>query len=87
MSRVCCFTGKRTVAGRSISRRGKAKHLGGVGRKVTGISKRKFKPNIQKVRAVIDGKVCRIRVSAKAIRMGLVEKPAKRNYEPVAKSG
>lgn len=87
MSRVCCFTGKRTIAGRSISRRGKAKHLGGVGRKVTGISKRKFKPNIQKVRAVIDGKVCRIRVSAKAIRMGLVQKPAKRNYEPVAKSG
>ena len=87
MSRVCYFTGKRTVAGRSISRRGKANHLGGVGRKVTGISKRKFKPNIQKVRAVIDGKVCRIRVSAKAIRMGLVQKPAKRNYEPVAKSG
>jgi len=87
MSRVCCFTGKRTIAGRSISRRGKAKHLGGVGRKVTGISKRKFKPNIQKVRAVIDGKVCRIKVSAKAIRMGLVQKPAKRNYEPVAKSG
>ena len=86
MSRVCYFTGKRTVAGRSISRRGKAKHLGGVGRKVTGISKRKFKPNIQRVRAVIDGKVCRIKVSAKAIRMGLVEKPAKRNYEPAAKS-
>jgi hypothetical protein len=34
------------VAGRSIARRGKAKHLGGVGRKVTGITKRKFKPNI-----------------------------------------
>ncbi len=82
MSRVCYFTGKRTVAGRSIARRGKAKHLGGVGRKVTGISKRKFKPNIQKVRAVIDGKVCRVRVSAKAIRMGLIEKPAKRDYKP-----
>lgn len=82
MSRVCYFTGKRTVAGRSIARRGKAKHLGGVGRKVTGISKRKFKPNIQKVRAVIDGKVCRVRVSAKAIHMGLVVKPAKRDYKP-----
>ena len=80
MSRVCYFTGKRTIAGRSISRRGKAKYLGGVGRKVTGITKRKFKPNIQKVRAVIDGKVCRIKVSAKAIRMGLVQKPPKRNY-------
>ena len=82
MSRVCCFTGKRTISGRSIARRGKAKHLGGVGRKVTGITKRKFKPNIQKVRAVVDGKVCRIRVSAKAIRLGLVEKPPKRNYKP-----
>ena len=82
MSRVCHFTGKRTVAGRSISRRGKAKHLGGVGRKITGISKRKFKPNIQKVRAVVDGKVCRIKVSAKAMRMGLVQKPPKRDYKP-----
>ncbi len=82
MSRVCQFTGKRTVAGRSIARRGKAKRLGGVGRKVTGITKRKFKPNIQRVRAVIDGKVCRIKVSAKAIRMGLIQKPAKRDYKP-----
>ncbi|HUS72948.1 MAG TPA: 50S ribosomal protein L28 [Sedimentisphaerales bacterium] len=85
MSRVCHFTGKRTVAGRSIARRGKAKHLGGVGRKVTGITKRKFKPNIQRVRAVIDGKVCRIKVSAKAIRMGLIQKPAKRDYTPAEK--
>ena len=81
MSRRCYFTGKRTVAGRSIARRGKAKYLGGVGRKVTGITKRKFKPNIQKVRAVIDGKVRRVRVSAKAIRMGLVVKPPKRQWE------
>jgi large subunit ribosomal protein L28 len=85
MSRVCYFTGKRTTAGRSIARRGKAKHLGGVGRKVTGITKRKFKPNIQRVRAVVDGKVCRIKVSAKAIRMGLIEKPTKRDYKPAEK--
>lgn len=82
MARKCMFTGKRTVAGRSIARRGKAKYLGGVGRKTTGISKRKFKPNIQKVRAVVDGRVCRIRVSAKAIRMGLVVKPARRSWSP-----
>ncbi len=85
MSRVCQFTGKRTIAGRSIARRGKAKYLGGVGRKVTGITKRKFKPNIQKVRAIIDGKICRIKVSAKAIRMGLIQKPPKRNYTPAQK--
>jgi large subunit ribosomal protein L28 len=82
MARQCAFTGKKTTFGRSIARRGKAKYLGGVGRKVTGITKRRFKPNIQKVRAVIDGKVCRIRVSAKAIRMGLIVKPPKRDWRP-----
>jgi large subunit ribosomal protein L28 len=86
MSRVCQFTGKRTVAGKKIARRGKAKYLGGVGRKTTGISKRKFKPNIQKVRAVVDGKVTRVKVSAKAIRMGLIQKPPKRNYRPTEKA-
>ena len=86
MSRECYFTGKRTITGRSICRRGKAKHLGGVGRKITGITKRKFKPNIQKVRAVIDGKVCRIKVSARAIRMGLVQKPQKRDYKSAEKA-
>ena len=86
MSRVCYFTGKRTRAGRSIARRGKAKYLGGVGRKVTGRTKRKFKPNIQRVRAVIDGRVVRLKVSAKAIRMGLVVKPMKRNWRPEAET-
>ncbi len=82
MPRVCYFTGKKTSAGRSISRRGKAKYLGGVGKKVTGITKRKFKPNIQRVRAVIDGKICRIKVSTRAIKMGLVVKPVKRTWKP-----
>ena len=46
-----------TVRGRSIARRGLAKRKGGVGRKITGITKRTFKPNIQSVRAVIHGQV------------------------------
>jgi large subunit ribosomal protein L28 len=82
MARKCFFTGKRTIAGRSITRRGKAKYLGGVGRKVTGVTNRQFKPNIQKVRAVVNGRVVRIRVSAKAIRMGLIVKPPKRDWTP-----
>ena len=86
MSRVCHFTGTRTISGKSISRRGKAKRQGGVGKKVTGITKRKFKPNVQKVRAVIDGKVRRVRVSAKAIRMGLITKPLKRDYQAAEKA-
>lgn len=80
MSRICHFTGKKTRSGRSIARKGKAKYLGGVGRKTTGSTKRKFKPNVQRVRAIIDGKVCRIQISAKAIRMGLLEKPLARQW-------
>ncbi len=86
MSRVCRFTGKKTTVGNAVTRRGKAKYLGGVGRKITGITKRKFKPNIQKVHAIIDGRVARVRVSAKAIRSGLVIKRQKRNYKPAAKT-
>lgn len=82
MSRECYFTGKKTVVGRSYAKRGKAKYLGGVGRKVTGKTKRKFKPNIQKVRALIDGKVVRVQVSTKAIRNGLIVKPPRRTWKP-----
>lgn len=84
MPRVCYFTGKKTRSGRSIARKGKAKYLGGVGKKTTGITKRQFKPNLQRVRALVDGKVVRIKVSAKAIRMGLLVKPTKRNWKPEA---
>ena len=84
MARECYFLGKKTTAGRSYATRGKAKYLGGVGKKTTGITKRKFKANIQKVRALVDGKVCRIRVSAKAMRMGLVVKPPRRDYKAQA---
>ncbi len=86
MPRKCALTGKGTRAGGSISRRGKAKRAGGVGKKVTGNVKRKFKANIQRVRAVIDGKVTRINVSAKAISRGLVTKPLKRDYDPEAEA-
>ncbi len=82
MPRVCALTGKKTVHGRSISRRGKAKYLGGVGVKTTGTAHRAFKPNIQKVKAVVNGRVVRIKVSTKALRLGLVTKPTKRTWKP-----
>ena len=82
MSRNCPLTGKKTRSGRKYSRRGKAKYLGGVGIKTTGKCKRTFKPNMQRFRAIIDGKVVKINVAAKAIRNGLIVKPPKRNYVP-----
>jgi large subunit ribosomal protein L28 len=80
MPRVCHFTGKKTTFGNQITHRGKAKYLGGVGTKITGITARKFRPNIQKVRAVINGRIVRIKVSTKAIRNGMITKPVKRKY-------
>jgi large subunit ribosomal protein L28 len=80
MPRVCYFTGKKTSFGHQITHRGKAKYLGGVGTKITGITSRKFKPNIQKVRALVNGRIVRIKVSAKAIKLGLVVKPVRRKY-------
>ena len=82
MPRKCPFTGKKTASGQQYSRRGKAKYLGGVGIKVTSRTKRKFKPNIQRVRAVVDGRVVKINVSTKAIRCGMITKPLKRDYRP-----
>lgn len=84
MPRVCAITGRRTHAGRKYAHRGKAKRLGGVGIKTTGKTKRKFKANIHRVRAVVNGRVMRINVSAKAIHGGLVTKPMKRDYDPAA---
>ena len=80
MPRVCYFTGKKTTFGNQKTHRGKAKYLGGVGTKITGITPRKFKANIQKVRAVIDGQIVRVKVSTKAIRNGMVVKPVRRKY-------
>ena len=81
MPRVCHFTGKKTHFGKQVTHRGKAKYLGGVGTKVTGITPRKFKANIQKVRAIVNGRIVRLKVSAKAIRNGMVTKPVRRNYK------
>jgi len=86
MPRVCYFTGKKTMFGNQVCHRGKAKYLGGVGTKTTGVSRRTFKPNIQRVRAVIDGQIVRIKVSAKAIRQGLVVKPVRRVRPEAAKA-
>lgn len=81
MPRVCEFTGRRTTTGRTYTTRGKAKYLGGVGTKITGKTKRTFKPNIQTINALMeDGSVKKVKASTKAIKSGLVVKPLKRKY-------
>ena len=72
MSRICEICGKKPVAGRTYARRGLAKSKGGVGRKITGVTKRRFRPNIQVVRIVDEkGAVRRARICTKCLRTGL----------------
>lgn len=79
MSARCQICGKGPHVGSSISRRGKAKYLGGVGRKVTGITKRTFKPNLQRIRVELeDGTRKRMRVCAQCLRSGKVKKRTRR---------
>jgi len=85
MARVCEYCKKRTTSGGSIARRGLPKSKGGVGLRTTGHTKRTFRPNIQRVRAVVDGRVVRVKVTAKLLRRGVIEKPLKRTWKPDAK--
>jgi large subunit ribosomal protein L28 len=77
VSMQCDICGKKPILGNKVTRRGKAKYLGGVGRKITGISRRKFMPNLQNIRTVKDGTVRRLRVCTQCIRSGRVQKPVK----------
>lgn len=78
MARVCDYSGKRPQVGRKIVRRGKAKREGGIGQNVTGITKRRFKPNLQKIRVIDEnGTVRRIRVCARYIKAGKFQKAAR----------
>jgi large subunit ribosomal protein L28 len=78
MGMQCPICGKKPAVGNQIARRGKAKYLGGVGRKITGISRRTFRPNLQRIQVEINGSVQRMRVCVQCIRSGLVKRPQKR---------
>ena len=71
MSRVCQVSGKKTTFGNHKTERGKAKYLGGVGKKTTGISRRTFKPNLQWIRVWLpNGTTTQVRVATSVIRSG-----------------
>jgi len=80
MPYVCSVSGKRTSIGKQYKRRGLAKAKGGVGKKVTGKTPRTFKPNLQRIRVIVNGKRKRAYVAAKYIRRGMVEKPVRRRF-------
>ena len=71
MGRECEVSGKKTSFGNHITRRGKAKYLGGVGKKTTGVSRRTFKPNLQWIHVWLpNGQTRYVRVATSVIRTG-----------------
>jgi large subunit ribosomal protein L28 len=65
--------------GNTVTHRGKAKYLGGVGTKVTGISRRQFRPNLQKVHVMTaNGTHTTMRVCTQCLRSGAVTKTVRR---------
>lgn len=64
------------MTGRKYTRRGLAKKAGGVGKKITGKTLCRFFPNLQYVRAVINGGVRVIRVCVRCLKAGKVRKAA-----------
>lgn len=75
MSNVCEYSGKRPQTGHKVVRRGKAKREGGIGQNVTGITKRRWKPNLQTIRIIDEnGRVRKVKVCARYIKAGKFQK-------------
>ncbi len=75
MARQCDVCGKSAQMGNQVTTRGKQKYLGGVGTKVTGISRRQFKPNLQRVHVTTsNGTHKTIHACTQCLRSGAVTK-------------
>ena len=75
MSKVCEICGKKPMTGNHIVRHGLEKYQGGIGLHTTGITKRRFMPNLQTVRVKEGGTTRRRTVCTECIRAGRITKP------------
>jgi large subunit ribosomal protein L28 len=69
MAKQCAMCGKATVTGRQVSH-------------AHNVTSRTWEPNLRRVRAVVDGRVRRIRVCTRCLRSGRVQKPLVRRWKP-----
>ena len=76
MARRCELCGKGPVFGRTYTRKGKAKKEGGVGRHVARKNPRRFMPNLQSARALVNGAIRKIVVCTQCIKHGRVARAA-----------
>lgn len=69
MAKQCAICGKKTTIGRQVSH----SH---------NVTARSWKPNLQRVRALVDGSVKRLLVCTSCLRSGKITKPPVRNWSP-----
>jgi len=72
MAKRCEICEKGPVSGRTYTYRGKAKKDGGVGKKVVRNSLRRFLPNLQSARVMVEGRVKKIQVCTTCIKKGKI---------------
>ncbi len=74
MSRKCVICGKGTISGNNVPRKGLPKKQGGAGQHIGVKTKRLFKPNLMKVKALVEGKPRSIKICARCLKTGKIVK-------------
>jgi large subunit ribosomal protein L28 len=70
MLKKCAICGKGFLTGKVVTRKGLAKSKGGTGSKISRWSKRKFLPNLQKMRILVNSHPRRVYLCCKCIKKG-----------------
>ena len=68
MSKFCELCGKGPVTGNTIVRRGLAKYKGGIGLHTTAVTRRRYLPNLQRVRLTENGNPVRRLICMQCLR-------------------
>ena len=70
MIKRCVLCGKGELKGKTVTRKGQYKAKGGTGSKITRWTMRRFLPNLQRIRIILEGKSKRAYVCTKCIKAG-----------------
>ncbi len=74
MAKVCIVCGKGPMVGNRIIRHGLEKKKGGIGLHTTGVTRRRFLPNLQKMRLKIDGRTVTGQICTSCLKAGKAQK-------------
>lgn len=74
MIKRCVLCGKGELKGKTVTRKGQYKAKGGTGSKITRWTMRRFLPNLQRIRIMLEGKPARAYVCTKCIKKGDLKK-------------